>query len=127
MTKKAKTTRPLIERLRTSNSTAKTRFIAQWPEIKEALDAGHSAKAIHAELSKDGDLAISYRRFCELVKELNEPAPGASDESDKRNSVGRMTKAKEAAKANEKPSSDTDVTEIKRYEHNPVPNLDELV
>ena len=127
MTKKAEPTRPLIERLRTSNSTAKTRFIAQWPEIKEALDAGHSAKAIHAELSKDGDLAISYRRFCELVKELSEPTPGASAEPSKRKSDGRMTKTKEAAKADRKPPSDTQVTEIKRYEHNPVPNLDELV
>ncbi|HPR08455.1 MAG TPA: TraK family protein [Denitromonas sp.] len=127
MTKKAEPTRPLIERLRTSNSTAKTRFIAQWPEIKEALDAGHSAKAIHAELSKGDGLAISYRRFCELVKELNEPKPAATTKTAQPNSTGRTSKTKDAKNTDEKPSSDTQVTEIKRYEHNPVPNLDELV
>lgn len=120
MRKTASTTEPpLIERLRQSKSTAKTRFIARWPEIREALEAGFTAKAIHDELTKEG-LQISYRRFVELVTELRAPAgpppqaaaPSAARKPDSVRDQGVI-----------KTASAT----IKKYHHNPHPNEDELI
>jgi hypothetical protein len=111
---------PLVERLRKTKSTAKTRFLAEWPQIKDALDAGFTAKAIHAELTKDG-LEISYRRFTELVSELTD--------TDRPVTRQPSQPTKQEKKPEPKASSDshnTDTYEIKRYHHNPIPNPDEL-
>ncbi len=40
-----------------------------WPEIKTALDQGHSLKAVHERLTEAG-IAISYRRLSEYVTRL---------------------------------------------------------
>ena len=114
---------PLVERLRKTKSTAKTRFLAQWPEIKEALDAGFKAKAIHAELTKDG-LEISYRRFTELVSEMSDTDRPATSQPNQA-SQPRKQEKKPEVKASQ-PQNNTGAYEIKRYHHNPIPDPDEL-
>ena len=107
---------PLIERLRKTKSTAKTRFLAKWPEIRQALDEGFTAKAIHSELAKDG-LEISYRRFAELVKEMAPSDPPTTPPSPNPNTA--------PATHNDAPLKAESVT-IKRYIHNPIPDPNEL-
>ena len=86
MTKKAKTTRPLIERLRTSNSTAKRASSRSGQKSRKRWTQDTAPKAIHAELSKDGDLAISYRRFCEVGRR-NSTSPHQTHPTNRKNLI----------------------------------------
>src|SRR5215831_1588374 len=40
-----------------------------WPDIRAAMDRGHTLKVIHERLAQDG-ISISYRQFCAYVARL---------------------------------------------------------
>ena len=53
-----------------------------WPEIKAAMDQGHTLKVIHQRLAERG-VRISYRHFTRSVRHLLATPRTARDESEK--------------------------------------------
>lgn len=75
-----------FEHIRSLSNSAPARKLgplrAIWPEIKKALETGHTLKAICEALNRDG-LKISYSRLCGLVAQLKQetaqPGPGLTE------------------------------------------------
>jgi hypothetical protein len=130
----------LLQSLRKTRSSNKTKIIYRWPEIREALEAGFEKKHIFDELVKKDKLTISYAQFTRItkelsVKEVNHPASVSV-------SSGKAALKKTPSKKKENPSqrepadlADGSVTEgpiipkspeIRRFKHNPIPDEEEL-
>ena len=69
-----------------------------WPEIKAAMDEGHTLKVIHQRLAERG-VRISYRHFTRSVRQLLATPRTARDESGK--AVPKITTPARAEKRND--------------------------
>ena len=87
--------------------TAKVEFIALKEDIREALDAGWSMKAVWETLSSEGQISFGYKAFRNYVITLIKSEQEHTKEGEKK---------EEEAK-----------NEIRGFTFNPKPNLEELV
>tara|TARA_B110000879_G_C11179553_1_gene517644 strand:+ start:1873 stop:2199 length:327 start_codon:yes stop_codon:yes gene_type:complete len=88
--------------------TAKTEFIAQKNDIKEALDSGWTMKAVWETLYKEDKISCRYNAFRNHVINL------IKSEEEKTTRAGDQEK-------------ETPKSKIKGFSFNPIPNLEELV
>jgi len=93
--------------------------------ILKALDDGVTKRAIFTILHEREGLAIGYATFAKHVQKLVAIHAGQSTPATATASNPPKPKSKDADRT--KAHAKGEVTEIKRYVHNPIPNLDELI
>src|SRR5262245_29290685 len=70
-----------------------------WPEIKAAMDRGHTLKVIHQRLLKGG-VRVSYRQFTAYVRQFLKNTPAhPSEEPQQRRSAKSTARPKQREKA----------------------------
>lgn len=106
--------KPLSERViekqsekKSGRVSAKVQFIALQEDIREALEAGCSMKAVWETLSDEGQISFGYKAFRHYVLKLIKTA-----QENTRDDKQRENKPK---------------NEIKGFTFNPIPNPEELL
>ena len=87
--------------------SAKIQFIALQEDIREALEAGCSMKAIWETLLDEGQISFGYKAF--------------------RHYVLKLIKSEQENIKDEKQSKSKTTNEIKGFTFNPIPNPEELL
>lgn len=130
----------LLQSLRKTRSSNKTKIIYRWPEIREALEAGFEKKHIFDELVKKDKLTISYAQFTRITKELAVKEVNQVLNVSVISNQAALEKTPPMRKENpslREPAdlADGSVTEgpiipkspeIRRFKHNPIPDEEEL-
>ena len=93
--------------------------------ILKALDDGVTKRAIYTILHEREGLAIGYATFAKHVQKLVAIRAGQSTPATA--AAANPPKPRSGETERSKSPSQAEVTEIKRYVHNPIPNLDELI
>ena len=106
--------KPLSERVainqsekKTKRPSAKTAFISLKDDIKEALDAGWSMKAVWETLTDEGKIVFSYKSFRHYVLKLIKP---------------EQEKIRDEIKQESKSSSS-----MKSFNYDPIPKPEDLL
>jgi hypothetical protein len=114
-----------LEEMRRQQAGGKVTVYRNRAWILEALDEGITKRAIYAKLVESEGLIIGYQAFAKHTQKLLAIRDGKKPT--KRDPGPPNQSAAKADKSRNKNKQNTSVTEIKRYVHNPVPNLDELI
>ena len=93
--------------------------------ILKALDDGVTKRAIFTILHEREGLAIGYATFAKHVQKL--VAIRAAQSTPATPTAANPLKPKSGDADRSKAHAKGEVTEIKRYVHNPIPNLDDLI
>ncbi|KTD64481.1 TraK family protein [Legionella spiritensis] len=92
---------------RAKRNNAKSQFIILKDDIREALEAGWSMKAVWETLLDEGQISFGYKAF--------------------RHYVLKLIKSEQETIKDDKPSKSKATNEIKGFTFNPIPNPEELL
>ena len=114
-----------LEEIRRQQAGGKVTVYRNRDWILAALDEGITKRAIYAKLVESEGLTIGYQAFARHTQKLLAIRDGKKPNARRHNPSDQSTDT--ADRSSLKDNQTAGMTEIKRYVHNPVPNLDELI